>query len=123
MTIPDWLVSVLSSDAFTTLLLTTFAGVVTAIVSWIAVQVRTRILHDLSVTDLALIRSIATIAVQFVEQTMATEAGSAKLAAAIHAADTMLAGYGLKVTIEQLTAIVEAAVFAEIAHASLPEAA
>lgn len=120
MTIPDWLISVLSSDAFTTLLLTTFAGIVTAIVGWVAVQVRTRILHDLSATDLALLRSIAGIAVQWAEQTLADADNAAKLAAAIKAANTMLASYGLRVTVEQLTAIVEAAVYAETAHATMP---
>lgn len=122
MTIPDWLISVLSSDAFTSILLTAFAGVVTAIVSWIAVVIRQRILHDLSATDLALLRSIAGIAVQWVEQTLADADNAAKLAAAVKAADAMLAGYGLRVTIEQLTAIVEAAVYAETAHATLPGA-
>jgi hypothetical protein len=120
VTIPDWLISVLSSEAFTSILLTAFAGVVTAIVSWIAVVIRQRILHDLSATDLALLRSIAGIAVQWAEQTLADADNAAKLAAAIKAANTMLAGYGLRVTIEQLTAIVEAAVYAETAHATMP---
>lgn len=119
---PDWLLTFLGSPEFTSLLLTTFAGIVTAVVGWVAVQVRRRIMHDLSAADLALLRSIAALAVQWAEQTMAGADNKAKLDAAVAAADAMLAGYGLSVTVERLVRIIEAAVYAETLHAELPEA-
>lgn len=123
MDLPSWVISILSSDAFTTLVLTTFAGIVTAIVGWVAIQFRTRILHDLSATDLALLRSIAALAVQYAEQKFADADGPAKLAEAVKAADALIASYGLKVTAEQLIKIIEAAVYAETLHADLPQTA
>jgi hypothetical protein len=119
-TLVAWVFELLGSPEFTALLLTTFAGVVTAFVGWVGVQFRRRILRDLSSGDLALLRSIATIAVQYVEQRYIAQNGPTKLQAAIVAANTMIASYGLTVSIEQLTAIVEAAVYAEIAKVELP---
>jgi len=119
-TLIAWIMSVLGSPEFTALLLTVFAGVTTAVVGWVAVQFRKNILHQLSATDLTLLRSIAMVAVQYVEQKFKDLDGPAKLQVAIEAADKMIASYGLKVTIEQLTAIIEAAVYAEIAKAELP---
>src|SRR5664279_545732 len=118
-----WLYNFLGSPEFTTLLLTTFAGVVTAVVGWVAIEFRKRILHDLSTTDLALLRSIAALAVQYAEQKFKDSDGPEKLAAAIAAADSMIASYGLTVTVAQLTKIIEAAVYAETLHATLPETA
>jgi len=119
-TLIAWIMSVLGSTEFTALLLTVFAGVTTAVVGWVAVQFRKNILHQLSATDLTLLRSIAMVAVQYVEQKFKDLDGPAKLQVAIEAADKMIASYGLKVTIEQLTSIIEAAVYAEIAKAELP---
>jgi hypothetical protein len=123
MDFPSWLISILSSEAFTTLALTTFAGIVTAVVGWVAIQFRTRILHDLSATDLALLRSIAAMAVQYAEQKFAEADGPTKLAEALKAANALIASYGLKVTVEQLIKIIEAAVYAETLHAELPQTA
>ncbi len=119
-TIAPWLLGIIGSPEFTALLLTTFAGVVTAVVGWVGVQFRKRILRELSAADLALLRSIARIAVQYAEQKYRAADGPTKLAAAMAATNTMIASYGLRVTTEQLLAIVEAAVFAETIHASLP---
>jgi len=118
--IPAWLVSIISSDAFTQLVLTTFAGIVTAAVGVIAYQFRTRILHDLSATDYALLREIAADSVIYAEQKFKDADGPAKLAEAMKAADAMIASYGIRVTVEQLEKIIEAAVYAETIHASLP---
>jgi hypothetical protein len=120
-TVASWVMGVVGSTEFTTLLLTTFMGVVTAVVGWVAVQFRKRILHDLSAGDLALLRSCAVIAVQYVEQKFRGSASEVKLQEAIKAADTMIASYGLDVTIEQLTKIIEAAVYAEITKTRLPD--
>ncbi|MCU0250208.1 MAG: phage holin family protein [Vicinamibacterales bacterium] len=121
-TIIDWLIELAGSPEFTAFLLTTFAGIVTAVVGWVGVQFRKRILRELSASDLALLRSIAVVAVQYVEQKFKEAEGPTKLAEAIRAANTMISSYGLNVTVEQLTAIVEAAVYAEIAKTELPEA-
>ena len=118
-----WLYNFLGSPEFTTLLLTTFAGIVTAVVGWVAIEFRKRILHDLSTTDLALLRSIAALAVQYAEQKFKDNDGPEKLAAAMAAANSMIASYGLNVTVEQLAKIIEAAVYAETLHATLPETA
>jgi len=117
----DFILGILGSPEFTALMLTTFAGIVTAVVGWVAVQFRKRILNELSVADLALLRSIAVIAVQYAEQRFKDADGPAKLAAAVAAADKMIAGYGLRVKTEQLMAIIESAVYAELAHAEMPE--
>ena len=117
----DFIIGILGSPEFTALVLTTFAGIVTAIVGWVAVQFRKRILNELSVSDLALLRSIAVIAVQYAEQKFKDADGPAKLDAAIEVANTMIAGYGLKVKVQQLVSIIEAAVYAELAHSTLPE--
>jgi hypothetical protein len=115
MDLPTWLQSIIGSPEFTALLLTTFAGVVTGVVSWVAVQFRKNILHSLSATDYALLRDIAADAVKYAEQAFKNADGPTKLAAAIDAANAMIASYGLTVTVEQLAKIIEAAVFAEIA--------
>jgi energy-converting hydrogenase Eha subunit G len=121
MDLPTWLQSVISSPEFTALLLTTFAGIVTGVVSWVAVQFRKNILHNLSATDYALLRAIAADAVKYAEQAFKDSDGPAKLAAAIAAADTMIASYGIHVTVEQLAKIIEAAVYAETIASPLPE--
>jgi hydroxypyruvate isomerase len=123
MDVQDFLQSLLSSPEFTTLLLTTFATVVTAIVGAVAIQFRKRILHELSATDLAMLRQIATLAVQYVEQKFKEAEGQTKLAEAIRVANTMIASYGINVTVEQLAAIVEAAVYAETVHEPVGPAA
>lgn len=118
MDIPAWFASFLGSPEFTGLLLTTFAGVVTAVIAWVARVFRQRILHDLSVTDYALLRDIAADAVLYAEQKFRDLDGPAKLAEAVKAANAMIASYGLSVTVEQLTQIIEAAVYAEVVHGS-----
>lgn len=119
--ITDWLTGVLGSPEFSTLLLTTFASAVFAFVGWLGYLVRRNILRNLSATDFALLRSIATIAVQYTEQKFTDLDGPAKLTAALQVADTYIAAYGLKVTAAQLLNIIEAAVYAETIKMTLPE--
>ncbi len=118
----DIIRQILASQEFTTLLLTAFAGVVTGVVGWVAIQFRKRILHDLSATDYALLRDIAADAVLYAEQKFKDADGPAKLAEAMKAADTMIASYGINVTVEQLEKIIEAAVYAEVIKTPLPDA-
>lgn len=113
MDLPTWLISILSSPEFTALILTACATVTTAFVGWATVQFRKRVLHDLSATDLALLRQVATVAVQYAEQKFKEMDGPAKLAEAVNVANVMIASYGLDVTVEQLYAVIEAAVYAE----------
>lgn len=119
----DIIRAILGSPEFTVFVLTAFAAITTTIVGWVAVEFRKRISKQLSATDLALLRSIATVAVQYAEQKFKEQDGPAKLAAAIAAANTMLVAYGLNVKIEQLVAIIEAAVFAETINTEIPAVA
>ena len=113
MDLPTWLVSILSSPEFTALILTACATVTTAFVGWATIQFRKRVLHELSATDLALLRQVATVAVQYAEQKFKEMDGPTKLAEAVNVANVMIASYGLDVTVEQLYAVIEAAVYAE----------
>ena len=122
MDLPTWLVSILSSPEFTALILTACATVTTAFVGWATIQFRKRVLHDLSATDLALLRQVATVAVQYAEQKFKEMDGPTKLAEAVKVANVMIASYGLDVTVEQLYAVIEAAVYAETLDLSSGEA-
>jgi hypothetical protein len=112
----DVIRSILGSPEFTTALLTALGIVITALVGWVGTMVRRYIVHALSDRDLALLRQIAAIAVQYADQTFKDADGPAKLTEAMKVADAMIASYGLTVTSEQLRAIVEAAVYLELAH-------
>jgi hypothetical protein len=116
MDIPGFINSVITSDAFATLVLTAFAGAVSAAVGAIAYFVRKRILKDLDAADLAQLRDIAALAVQYAEQKFKDAGGEEKLAAALQAADALIASYGIHVTTSQLRTIIEAAVYAELAE-------
>ena len=116
-----WVASIIGSDAFTQLILQAAVIIATGVAGVVAYQFRKRILHELSATDLALLRSVAVVAVQYAEQKFKDADGPTKLAEAVKAANTIIAGYGLKVTVEQLIAVIEAAVFSEIAKTPLPE--
>jgi hypothetical protein len=109
------------SPEFTNLILLAITTVVSAIVGWGVVVFRKNILHNLSSTDLALLRQIAGVAVAYAEQKFKDLDGPAKLAAATEAANALIASYGLKVTVEQLRHIIEAAVYTEIAKVPAPE--
>ncbi|HSW43194.1 MAG TPA: phage holin, LLH family [Patescibacteria group bacterium] len=124
MTIPDLLGTILASDAFAALVLTTVATVATAVVGWLGYAVRRHVLRRLDADELALLRQIASVAVAYAEQKYKSSDGPARLAAAMSAANTMLAAYGVKVSAEQLLAVIEAAVYAETIHfSSFTEAA
>ena len=118
MTIPDIITTILASDAFAALVLTTVATVATAVIGWLGVAIRRHVLRRLDADELALVRQIATVAVAYAEQKYRTSDGPARLAAAMSAANTMLAAYGVRVSAEQLLAVIEAAVYAETVHFS-----
>lgn len=116
----DWIADILASPQFTALVLTAFASGVTGIVAWAARLIRRYVLRHLDERELALLRQIAVISVDYVEQVYQGADGPTKLAEATRVANAMIASYGLKVSAEQLLAIIEAAVYAEIARAELP---
>lgn len=73
-----------------------------------------------SAEELRVLRDVAEFAVLSVNQTMKTADGSEKLDAALAIASAQLAAYKIKVSPEQLRAIVEAAVWAAKAKIELP---
>lgn len=103
----------IGSPEATAFFLTTFAGIVTAVVSWVAVTYRREILARIPAKELETLGSIAALVVQNIEQRYEDADGPAKLADAMGLADDFLAKYGIKVTAEQLRAAIEAAVFTE----------
>jgi len=117
---PDLIATIIGSPEFAAFILAAFATTVGAVVTWLGVQFRKRILRSLSAADLALLRSIAVIAVQYAEQRFKDAGGPVKLEEAMNVADTMLVGYGIRVNTSQLRAIVEAAVFTETLKLALP---
>lgn len=116
--LPGFFNTVLASDAFATLILTAFAGVVSAAAGAIAYYVRKNILKNLDAAELAQLREIAALAVQYAEQKFKDAAGPEKLQAALRAADAMIASYGIKVSTNQLVKIIEAAVYVETTRPS-----
>lgn len=114
--IADFINTILTSDAFATLVLTAVASTVATAVGAIVYYVRKRILKDLDAAELAQLREIASLAVQFAEQKFAQTSGPIKLAEAMKAADAMLQSYGIKVTTTQLRTVIEAAVYTAIAQ-------
>ena len=116
----DVLRQIIGSPEFTTMLLTAFGTIVVAFVGWVGVVIRRYVLHSLSDRDLALLRNIATIVVQYVDQVYTDLDGPAKLDEAMRAADAYLIAYGLHVSTDQLRAVIEAAVRTELAHATFP---
>lgn len=109
----DILRGILASPEFTALLLTTFAVIVTAIVGLVALPVRTFIARNISAKDLALLTDIAVVAVRYVDQKFHDLNGESKLAQAVLKANDLIAKYGLKVTINDLLTVIEAAVNTE----------
>lgn len=118
-----FLTSILTSDAFASLLLTAVASGVTALTGAIIYYVRKRILKDLDATELAQLREIAAQAVRYAEQRFRDAEGDVKLAQAMAAADAMLTGYGIKVSTTMLRTVIEAAVYTALAQATSDEAA
>ncbi|MBA3875560.1 MAG: hypothetical protein C0498_01265 [Anaerolinea sp.] len=115
-----WARDTLGSPEFTALIIATFTTAVTALVGWVGLVVRRNILRQLDERELALLRQIASIAVTYVEQTYRDLDGPARLAKAQEAADALLASYGLRVTSEQLRAVIEAAVYTETTKGLVP---
>jgi LL-H family phage holin len=111
----DFLNTILTSDAFASLLLTAVAGAASALAGAVIYYVRKRVLKDLDSAELAQLREIAALAVQFAEQKFKDAGGDVKLAEAMKAADAMLASYGIKVTTRQLQTVIEAAVYTALA--------
>lgn len=110
------------SDQLVGLLLTLFATVVTGAVGWAAMQFRRIVLNRLSAGELDLLLRIGAMAVRYVEQTMPKAKGEAKLDEALRVASSYLVAYGVRADPERLRAIIESAVYTEVARAELPAA-
>lgn len=111
----DFFSTILTSDAFAAIFLTAFAGAVASAVGAVIYFIRKRVLKDLDAAELEQLRIIADQAVRFAEQVYKTAGGDVKLAAAMEAADKMLASYGIKVTTAMLRTVIEAAVYTALA--------
>lgn len=100
------------------------AGAVGTGIGFIAHKVYVLLARKLNAAQLTLLMEVATRAVQYAEQVYVAGNGETKKAAAIEAAQTFLAAYGMKVSAAQLNAAIEAAVYATLtaakAEAALP---
>jgi mevalonate kinase len=121
--VTDRIGSSLSSHEFASFVPNVFARVVATVVGWVGSHVRRLVLHRASADEPPVLRDIAKIAVACVEQTKLGEESEAKLADAMRVAQAQLDNYGIQVSVEQLQAIIEAAVYADIAKLELPEPA
>lgn len=110
----DFIRAIVGGQDFTTFLLTTAATVATTLVGIVAFQVRKLVISKLSETDLTALNNIAAVAVTYIEQKFRDLDGPVKYAAAEKTINDFIATTGLKVTAEQLRALIESAVFTEI---------
>lgn len=108
--------ALVGSQEFTEFLLTAVSTVVVAIVGAVAVKARQLVEANTTETELTALNSIAAIAVTYVEQKFNDLDGPVKYAEAVRIANGMLADAGLKVTAQQLQAIIESAVFTELSQ-------
>lgn len=113
----DFIKAIVGGQDFTAFLLSTTSTIVVAIVGWVAFQTRKFIAAHTTATELRALNDIAAVAVTYVEQKFNELDGPAKFARAKQLADSLIAAKGLKVTTEQLQAIIESAVFTEIDNA------
>lgn len=110
---------ILSSPEFIALLLT----VITAVIGFVGKAARDFIGRKVTAEQLRLLLVIARQAVAVAEQTGLAKTGEEKKAEAIRVAQTYLDAYGIKVSVEQVEAAIEAAVFNELTQfkESVPE--
>lgn len=106
--------AIVGSQEFSEFLLTSVTTVVVAIVGFVAVQARKLIADNTTQTELTALNNIAAIAVTYVEQKFSDLGGPAKYAQAVALANSLIAEAGIKVTVQQLQAIIESAVYTEI---------
>jgi LL-H family phage holin len=104
------LTTILNSPEFIALLLT----VITAVIGFVGKTLRDFIGRKLTAEQLNLLIIIAKQAVSVAEQTGITKTGEEKKAEAIRVAQTYLDAYGIKVSVAQVEAAIEAAVFSEL---------
>lgn len=110
----ELIAAIVGSQEFSEFLLTTVTTIVVAIVGWVGVQARAQVKAHTTETELTALNNIAAIAVTYVEQKFKDLGGPAKYDKAIRLANTLLEGAGIKVTAQQLQAIIESAVYTEI---------
>lgn len=101
---------ILNSPEFIALLLT----VITAVIGFVGKALRDFIGKKLTAEQLQVLIIIAKQAVAVAEQTGLAKTGEEKKAEAIKVAQTYLDAYGIKVSVAQLEAAIEAAVWNEL---------
>lgn len=110
----DLIQSIVGTQEFSEFLLTTVTTIVVAVVGFVAVRARKLIDDHTTTTELNALVGIAAIAVTYVEQKFNDLGGPAKYAHAVSVANSLLAEAGIKVTAQELQAIIESAVYTEI---------
>lgn len=101
---------ILSSPEFIGLLI----AVITAVVGFVGKSLRDLIGRKVTAEQLQLLMIIAKQAVQVAEQTGLARTGEEKKAEAIRVAQVYLDAYGIKISVAQIAAAIEAAVFSEL---------
>lgn len=108
--------TIVASDQFAAFL---FSALV-AIATWIAKSVVAILKNKLTDAQLAILFKVASQAVLVAEQTGALKTSEEKKAEAIRVAQTYLEAYKIKVSLAQLDAAIEAAVYSELTQFKPP---
>lgn len=116
MLITELILGILASPQFAAFLFTALVAVAT----WIGRQVVALIKKQLTASQIETLFKVAAIAVTFAEQTGAEKTGAEKKLEAIRVAQIYLDAYNIKVSLSQLEAAIEAAVFSEITKLTPP---
>jgi hypothetical protein len=114
--IRDFILNVLASPEFITLVITTLGG----FLAFAGKQVFALLSRRMSAADLKLLIDIATRAVLAAEQTCKGQPGCDKKAEALRVAQAFIVAYNMKVGAKQLDAAIEAAVLADLGHNPAP---
>jgi LL-H family phage holin len=103
--------NILVSPEFAVLIIAVLGSIVTGVIAWVGKRLSSLLDNRLSADQLRMLMEIAEKAVHAVEQTEAGALAQEKKAEAMRIAATYLQAYGIKVSGEQLSAAIEAAVY------------
>jgi hypothetical protein len=95
-------------------------SVLVAVATFVGKSLRDLLVRNLTAKQLEMLMTIAVNAIRVAEQLGYDQTGEEKKAEAIRIAQTYLDAYGIKVSAAQLSAAIEAAVFAELTKSRLP---
>lgn len=112
------LTAIVTNDAFAPFVI----SVLVAVASFVGKSVRDYLQQKMKPEQLRFLMEVATKAVLVAEQTGLDKTGEEKKAEAVAVAQTFLDAYNVKVSVAQLEAAIEAAVFAEFADIEVPAA-